>query len=399
MTIRDGGSGAATLGEVRLSPELLELLEERRAETPFLAVDLDVVVDRYLSLGSAFPGVEVYFAIKALAVAPVIRTLHELGCGFDVASLGEIDVCLAAGVPASALSFGNTVKFPSAIATAFAMGVRQFAFDSEGELDKLARYAPGSEVLCRLLIGNEGADWPLSRKFGCDAEMAVDLLIRARLLGLRPMGVAFHVGSQQRDPTQWDRALASTAEVFRWAADAGVELSLANLGGGFPAHYTQSVPEIDVYGTAILEAVGRHFGSDAPMLAIEPGRYLVGDAGVLRSTVVLVSHKSRHDHVRWVYLDVGRFEGLAETEGEAIRYRLTTSKDGGATAPVNLAGPTCDSVDILYERVPYPLPIELEIGDTVDFLSAGAYTVCYASAGFNGFPPPPIYYVGGGVRV
>ncbi|MGZ8802295.1 MAG: type III PLP-dependent enzyme [Mycobacterium sp.] len=389
-----GGQSDGTVLAPSDAPLLDIAAKRHRAKTPFLTVDLSLVADRYVSLRSAFPGVQVYFAVKALAEIPVIRTLHRLGCGFDVASPAELDLCLNAGVPASAVSYGNTVKSASAISTAFAKGVRQFAFDSEGELDKLAQHAPGSEVLCRLLTSNEGADWPLSRKFGCDAEMVVDLVLRARQAGLRPTGVAFHVGSQQRDPTQWDRALEATAAVFGWAADKGLDLSCVNLGGGLPAQYTQSIPGVDEYGRAILGAVDRHFPNAAPALSIEPGRYLVGDAGVLRSSVLLVSRKSRHDDIRWVYLHVGRFEGLAETEGEAIRYRLRTSKDGGATGPAIIAGPTCDSVDILYEKTPYPLPIELDAGDTVDFLSAGAYTVCYASAGFNGFPPPPIYYTG-----
>jgi len=392
--MRPAAAGSALLDRP-LTPALLGLLEKHRLETPFLAVDLDIVAEHYLALRSTFPGVDVYFAAKALPEPPVLRTLADLGCRFDVASPAEIDLCLDSGTPASAISYGNTIKSPKAIAYAYARGVRQFAFDSDGELDKLARYAPGAEVVCRILTTGAGAAWPLSRKFGCVADMAVDLLRQAQTVGLAPTGISFHVGSQQRDPAQWDGALASAAEVYRCLLDKGIELALVNLGGGLPAHYADEVPEIDRYGDAIFASIQRHFAAAAVDFAIEPGRFLVGDAGVLRSTVLLVSRKSRHDDIRWVYLDVGRFEGLAETEREAIRYRIATSRPG-ETGPTILAGPTCDSIDILYENRPYPLPLGLAIGDTIDFLSAGAYTVCYASAGFNGFSPPPVHFAGGG---
>jgi len=260
------------------------------------------------------------------------------------------------------------------------------------ELEKLARRVPGAQVFCRLLIENKGAEWPLTRKFGCEAHMAADLLVEARQLGLRPIGVSFHVGSQQTDPQAWSSAITHAAWVFRACAHRGVGLELLNLGGGLPAHYRAPVPPLGDYAEAIENALTREFGSARPKLLIEPGRYLVGDAGLLRTEILLISRKSAHERERWVYLDAGRYNGLDETLDERIHYRIRTPRDGHPSGPVILAGPTCDSADILYRRDPYELPLDLAIGDRIDFLSAGAYTASVASVAFNGFPPIRSYF-------
>ena len=276
--------------------------------------------------------------------------------------------------------------------------MRLFAFDSREELLKLAAAAPGAAVFCRLLTPSVGADWPLSRKFGCAPDMAADLLLEAARLGLAPCGVSFHVGSQQRDPAQWEPAIARAAAVMgevRRRSGGRVLLRMLNLGGGFPAQYLEDVPAVEAYAAAIRAATQRHFPEDGPVprprLMVEPGRYLVADAGVLRTEVVLVARKSYSDPERWVYLDAGVFGGLAETLGEAIRYRLATARDGTPTGPVVLAGPTCDSLDVLYERHRYQLPLDLAAGDQLDILSAGAYTSAYCTDGFNGFFPMPVH--------
>ena len=242
-------------------------------------------------------------------------------------------------------------------------------------------------MFCRLLVENKGAEWPLSRKFGCEAHMAADLLVSAKQLGLHPIGISFHVGSQQTDPQAWSHAIAHAAWVFRACVHRGLNLDLLNLGGGLPAHYRTPVPPIAMYAEAIERALTREFGAARPRLLIEPGRYLVGDAGLLRTEIVLISRKSPRERERWIFLDAGLYNGLDETLDERIHYRIRTSRDGGPCGPVILAGPTCDSADILYRRHPYELPLDLQIGDTVDFLSAGAYTASVAAVAFNGFPP------------
>ncbi|MGB2571035.1 type III PLP-dependent enzyme [Micromonospora citrea] len=361
--------------------------------TPCLYFDPGIAADRYERLRSAFPDTDSYYAVKANPEPRLVRRLVRAGAFFDVASPAEIALCLAEGADPSRLSYGNTVKKVSDIRYAYRSGVRLFVFDSQDELLKLAEHAPGSAVYCRLLASSAGAQWPLSGKFGCTPEMAIDLLTQARRLGLRPVGVSFHVGSQQLDPGRWEPSVAVAARVFGALAAAGIELTMLNIGGGFPVEYTSPVPPIERYAAAITAAVGRHFGT-RPRLATEPGRYVAATAGVLRTEVVLVSRKTFDDDTRWVYLDVGRFGGLAETEGEAIRYRLVTPHDGGPDGAVVLAGPTCDSVDILYQRAAYRLPLALRQGDTVDILAAGAYTTTYASVGFNGFPPLPTVCIG-----
>jgi ornithine decarboxylase len=376
-----------------MTERISRFLAEHSPETPCLVIDLDAIEKAYEALSWYFPLARIYYAVKANPAAEIVAMLQGRGASFDVASRGEIELCLANGVAPDRLSFGNTIKKEKDIAFAHQSGLRMFAFDSAHELDKLARAAPGALVFCRILVTCEGADWPLSRKFGCAPEMAIDLLRKARDLGLDPYGVSFHVGSQQTDLRQWDGAVGAAARMFSLLAEADINLRMINLGGGFPAHYRGEVPEVDLYAQAVMAAITRHFGNDLPEIIIEPGRSLVGDAGVIQSEVVLISEKGGGDARRWVYLDVGKFNGLAETMDESIKYRILTPGRRGSSGPVVLAGPTCDSADILYEQTEYRLPLGLEIGDKIEILSTGAYTASYASVGFNGFSPIRTYCI------
>lgn len=378
-----------------MTPKIEQFLATKTHGTPCLVVDLDVIAANYRKLATALPNVRIYYAVKANPGAPVLETLTGLGSAFDAASAREVDMCLAAGADPADISYGNTIKKRSEIAQAYAQGVRLFAFDAADELDKLADEAPGSKVYCRILVENEGADWPLSRKFGCSLGMARDLLMEARAKGLEAHGVSFHVGSQQTDPGQWDLAIGRAAMVFTDLREAGLDLRMLNIGGGFPARYRgDDLPEIEDYAEAIMDSVRRHFGNAVPELIMEPGRSIVAEAGVIQSEVVLVSRKTDEaDEPRWVYLDVGKFGGLAETQGESIRYPLRTPYDGGNEGPVVIAGPTCDGADVLYEKAGYTLPLALGTGDRIELLSAGAYTAPYASQGFNGFLPLAEHYI------
>lgn len=369
-------------------------LAETQPPTPCLIVDLDIVADTYRRLEQAFPFAAIYYAVKANPAREILAVLSRLGARFDAASIYEVEDCLALGIEPGRLSYGSTVKKSRDIARAFAGGVRLFAFDSEAELFKLAEAAPKAEVFCRIFTSGEGADWPLSRKFGCELDMAASLLGQARELGLDPGGVSFHVGSQQGDPEQWDIAIGETARLFTQLGAQGIALRSINLGGGFPARYRRDVPPLEAYAESIERSLSRHFGNHRPEIILEPGRAIVGDAGIIRSEIVLISQKGYGiGRRRWIYLDVGKFGGLPETIGEAIQYRLKTPHDGKPTGPIVLAGPTCDEVDILYEDADYELPLDLAIGDQIDILSAGAYTASYASVGFNGFPPLKQYFV------
>ena len=260
-----------------------------------------------------------------------------------------------------------------------------FAVDSVEEVKKIAQAAPGTRVFCRILADGAGAEWPLSRKFGCSPAMAIEVLYCANALGLTPYGVAFHVGSQQTSLTAWNKSLVEASTIFRAMAKRGIELSAVNLGGGFPARYLKQVPNLSVYAQTIRSALADCFGNKRPDTIIEPGRGLVGDAGVIRAEVVLVSRKDYADAHRWVFLDIGKFGGLAETMEEAIRYPIVTSRDDDTKSPCIIAGPTCDSADVLYEKEPYPLPDTLVAGDEVMIDAAGAYTASYSTNGIQRF--------------
>ena len=370
-----------------MTDRIRQFLRTRTDDGPVLVVDLEVVRDNYNSFAKALPDSRVFYAVKANPAPEVLSLLASLGSCFDTASVAEIEMALAAGASADRISFGNTIKKERDIARAFEIGVRLFAVDCKAEVEKVARVAPGSKVFCRILCDGAGAEWPLSRKFGCEPSMAADVLEHAHRLGLVAYGISFHVGSQQRNQHAWDRALAQAAAVFRECGERGINLSMVNLGGGFPTKYLKNVPTVRTYGSAIFRALRKHFGNRIPETIIEPGRGMVGNAGVIETEVVLVSKKSEEDDVRWVYLDIGKFGGLAETMDESIRYPIKTPRDGSELAPCILAGPTCDSADVLYEKVPYPLPVSLEIGDKLLIEGTGAYTSTYSSVAFNGFPP------------
>ncbi|OYX82074.1 MAG: ornithine decarboxylase, partial [Azorhizobium sp. 35-67-5] len=320
-----------------MTERIREFLRDRRErgvdEGPVLVVDLDVVKDNYTTFAKALPDTRVFYAVKANPAPEVLSLLAKLGSCFDTASVVEIELALAAGAGPERLSFGNTIKKERDIERAYKMGVRLFAVDCYEEVEKIARVAPGAKVFCRILCDGAGAEWPLSRKFGCVPEMAADVLEHAHRLGLQAYGVSFHVGSQQKNVNAWDQALSSAAGIFRECAERGIALSMVNLGGGFPTRYLQDVPSAQAYGEAIFDALRRHFGNALPETIMEPGRGMVGNAGLIETEVVLISKKAESDTMRWVFLDIGKFGGLAETMDEAIRYPLRTPRDGDDTAP------------------------------------------------------------------
>lgn len=375
-----------------MTKKIARFLAENTPATPCLVVDLDLVAANFRKLRTAMPDAEIYYAVKANPSPEILKVLVALGSSFDCASLNEIDMVLAAGGTADRISYGNTIKKQADIAEAYRRGVKLFAFDCRAELEKIAAAAPGSRVFCRILTSGSGAEWPLSRKFGCAPQMAADLLRLCPQLGVEPFGISFHVGSQQRDPKQWDTAIRTAATLFRELDEAGIELKMLNLGGGFPTRYRRNIPTLCSIGASIRRALRTHFGNRVPDLIVEPGRQMVGNAGVIQTEVVLISTKAAEERRRWIYLDIGRFGGLAETEGEAIQYPIKSHRRG-RTQRVILAGPTCDSADVLYEKAKYRLPIDLKIGDRLEIRATGAYTSTYASVAFNGFEPLRCYCI------
>jgi ornithine decarboxylase len=375
------------------STKLARFLACTEISTPFLVVDLNLVAEKYSSMRHMLPDAVISYAVKANPERQILECLRKLGAYFDVASVPELTNCLGAGASPERLAYGNPIKKTEDIARAYALGVRMFGFDSLSELRKIAVHAPGSKVCCRLLVEARGAEWPLGRKFGCEPEMACDLMRQSRRLGLIPQGLNFHVGSQQTDPGQWSSPIRLAARLFSKLAREGIHLELLNLGGGFPAHYRSAIPTQGLHVSEIMRAMRRHFGGSMPLMMFEPGRSLVADAGAIQTEVVLISRKFYFDAYRWVFLDIGTFGGLIETLGESINYRIRTPHDGKPAGPVILAGPTSDSADILYQKSSYQLPLDLREGDRVEILSAGAYTHTYAAACCNGIPPLPAYCI------
>ena len=360
-------------------------------ETPCLLIDTHIVRERLEQLKTAFSYADIFYAFKANPEPDIARIVLESGGAFDIASVYELEQVLALGAAGERISYGNTIKKSRDIRRFYQAGVRLFATDSEGDLRNIAKAAPGSQVYVRILTeGNQTADWPLSRKFGCQPDMATDLLVMCRDLGLEPYGISFHVGSQQRDIGAWDAAIAKVKEIFRRASEEGIELKMVNMGGGLPANYLTRTNDLETYAREITRFLESAFGDRMPRIIIEPGRSLVADAGVIATEVVLIARKSRTALSRWIFTDVGKFSGLIETTDEAIKYPIISDKEGELEEAI-LAGPTCDSADILYEKFKYPLPLNLAAGDRLYILSAGAYTASYSAAGFNGFPPLPVY--------
>ena len=238
-----------------MTPKVARFLAQHQPATPCLVLDVDRVEENFRALRRTLPLARIYYAVKANPAAQVLERLVKLSSFFDAASFEEVQACLDAGARPEAISFGNTIKKASAIQRAHERGVPLFAFDSIEELRKLAQHAPGARVYCRILVENKGADWPLSRKFGTTVENAKALMLRAGEMGLDPYGLSFHVGSQQTTTRAYEVAIAKVAMLFTDLTEAGVNLRMVNLGGGFPVRYRDDVPEIDQFGDAIMTAM------------------------------------------------------------------------------------------------------------------------------------------------
>ncbi|GIT91275.1 ornithine decarboxylase [Jannaschia pagri] len=355
-------------------------------DQPTLVLDVDAVERQFRALAAGLGRAHIHYAVKANPHVAIVERLVRLGSGFDAASRGEIELVLSQGADPAHVSFGNTIKKAADIRFAAQAGVTLFAADAEEELAKIATNAPGARVYIRVIVDNPEADWPLSRKFGCARDKALALLGLARDLGLVPFGLSFHVGSQTRQARMWTGTLDQVAAIWHEAREAGFDLQLLNIGGGFPAFYGEEIAHPTTYAAAVMDLITERFG-DVPQIMAEPGRGLVAEAGAIAAEVLLTARKSDDDLHRWVYLDIGKFSGLAETIDEAIRYQFVTPRDGDTTGPCVLAGPSCDSADVLYEKRPIQLPLSLQAGDKVIIRNCGAYTSSYSSVGFNGFPP------------
>jgi ornithine decarboxylase len=365
--------------QAALTKDLLQALFQRCPVTPALLVDLGAVEADFLEFRSAFGRAPIFYAIKANPHPAILRRLVALGSGFEVSSAGELRHLAGLGVPGGRVISGNPVKAPDFIREAAALGVRDFAFDSTSEVDKAAALAPRSRLFVRLNVPNDASAWPLDKKYGVEIDEALELLAYARARGVATRGVIFHVGSQCRDVAGWRVALEKSRRLWDEARRHGFDLGVVNVGGGMPVVYTDpAVPGPRAVAAAIFQACADFFPPHVEVW-LEPGRAIVGRAGTLVASVIGVSVRGGH---RWVYLDTGVFHGLMEALG-GIRYRFLSDAPG-PEAPCTIAGPSCDSMDVITTDGRLP---QVRVGDRVAIASCGAYTTVYSSI-FNGFPGP-----------
>jgi len=345
---------------------------------PFLLVDKEVAQEKVAMIGKGIRNSKVFYAVKANPDKEVIAFLNGFGVGFEIAAEGELQILASLGVEPERIITSNPIKTLRFLEQAVSYGVNYYAYDSLAEIEKLARYAAGARVYVRLTVPNEGSEWPLSKKFGVEIDEASELLEHAARRGLDPVGVTFHVGSQCNNVYNWNAAIDKAKELWEMAAQKGIPLKMLNLGGGYPIRYTKNVVDISTIEKKVGKVLARKFPDDVEIF-LEPGRAVIGDAGVFVATVV---GKARRGDENWLYIDVGVFNGLMESVG-GIKYRYIVGSRS-ETKRWTIAGPSCDSFDVIDRGVELPEP---EVGNRILIPSAGAYTISYASE-FNGFSIP-----------
>lgn len=353
-------------------------LKSSGVEPPYLLIDKDKVRQKVSSIGRAVKGSKVFYAVKANPDIEMLKLIHGLGIGFEIASEGELRILASLGVSNDRIISSNPIKSFRFLRMATDYGVSFFAFDSEDEVLKLREFAPGCSVYVRLSVPNEGSEWPLSKKFAVEVEEAEDLLLFARKKGLNPVGITFHVGSQCNNIYNWNAALDKAKILWDRMEKRGLRLSVLNVGGGYPIRYTKSVVDIPSIEKNLNRLIYEKFPRDTRVF-IEPGRAVVGDAGIFVSKVIGKARRADED---WLYIDVGVFNGLMESVG-GIKYTYIV-EGSREIRKWTLAGPSCDSFDVIDKDIFLPEP---GIGNFVLILSSGAYTVSYASE-FNGFAIP-----------
>lgn len=359
----------------------LKYLDRKNIETPFLLMDREKVKEKASLIGQNIRNSKVFYAVKANPDIEVIKLADKLGMGFEIASEGELKLLSSIGVEPERIISSNPVKTFKFLKMAASYGVSYFAYDSEDEADKMARFLPGCNVYVRLSVPNEGSEWPLSKKFGVEIDKAAELLFYARKKGLNPVGVTFHVGSQCTNIYNWNSALDKARALWDIAEEKGIKLSLLNIGGGYPIKYTKNVVDVDAIEKNVDRLIREKFPRDVKII-IEPGRAVVGDAGIFVTSVI---GKANRGDDNWLHIDVGVFNGLMESVG-GIKYSyiVETSRQARHKKKWTVAGPSCDSFDVIDKNVNLPEP---ETGGLILILSGGAYTISYASE-FNGFSIP-----------
>lgn len=366
--------------EIRLEFGHIQEALKQGYTKPFLLVDTEIVRNKVRRFKAALPRVHPHYAVKANPDLRVLKTMIEEGAGFEIASIAELDILLGLGVPVAEILYSNPVKSRDYIRYAAEKGVEWFALDSLEELRKIVSVKPDAKLYVRIEAPNVGSDWPLAGKFGMKAQEVDAVIAEAVELKADLAGVTFHVGSQCRNPENWRVGIQSAKRVLKKMRLAGLKPRLLNIGGGYPVRHVKPIPSVE----KIAEIVN-HALRDVPQtvkVVAEPGRYFVSDAGFFVCRVVGTATRSGK---RWMYWDAGVFGGVIETT-EGLRYDVLTDRTG-KLVPWNIAGPTCDSVDVCMRDELFPE--DLREDDFIYIANAGAYTTAYAS-NFNGFPLPDV---------
>jgi ornithine decarboxylase len=366
--------------ESSLDFEIVREAAREKYERPFLILDNAIVREKARRFRAAMPRVRQHYAVKANPDRRVVKALMQEGCRFEIASTSELDLLLSLGVEAAEVFYSNPVKSRQSIGYAAARGVEWFVLDSVDELRRVHEIKADAKTYVRIATPNIGSDWPLSGKFGAGTGEARDIILTAAKLGADLAGVTFHAGSQCRNPENWRVGIEKARLLFDSMTRAGLRPRMLDIGGGFPVRHVKPIPSIEVIGEVVNEAL-KAFPAEVQVVA-EPGRYLVSDAGYFVCRVMGTTTRAGK---RWMHWDAGLFGGVIETT-EGLMYKIRSDRSGPDT-PWHVAGPTCDSVDVVLRDE--PLPSDLQEGDFIYIRNAGAYTTAYASE-FNGFPLPDV---------
>jgi len=354
-------------------------------ETPFFVLDRNKLRQNCRNFKAAFEDIQIYFSVKANACPDLLKIFSEESINFDVASWGEIEVLLHLGVSSERMIYSAPTKIPRDIQKAYEVGVRTFAFDSKIEVEKLAKLAPGSKVVTRLAVDNCGSDYPLERKFGTSAENCLTWMPYAKQLGLQPWGLTFHVGSQNRRADSWAHAMHQIHPIWQQLQAMGMDIQVIDLGGGIPGEYCKEIPPLtDI--AAEIDKARRELFPPTMHFFLEPGRGLPNNAGFLVASVI---NRAERGDKEWLYLDAGVFQGLDEGRN-GFHYPVLSERTSPNLKPFILAGPTCDSSDVIMDNA--MLPDDITLGDRIFLLSTGAYTT--AMQRYNGMDFPGTYFVG-----
>lgn len=344
---------------------------------PLMVLDCEAIRRQYQALKNALPNVTLHFALKPLPVAAVVRTLLAEGASFDLATSGEIDLVASEGVPSERTIHTHPIKRDSDIRDALAYGCTVFVVDNINELEKFIAYKDQAEILVRLSFRNTEAFADLSKKFGCSPETAIEIISYAQQLGIRIKGLSFHVGSQSPNPTKYVEAINACAKIILQVNELGLPaLSTLDIGGGFPVPYSAEVLAIDVFCAPINVALAQL--PETMQILAEPGRFIV--ASCVTSVASIMGQAVREGKT-WYYLDDGIYGSFSGLVFDEAVYPIDSAKQDFTRFESVLAGPTCDSIDIVSESIMLP---KLNNGDLIISRMMGAYTLATATD-FNFF--------------